>query len=66
MRTSLLILAAGAGAIACNLLLERSRRNSKAALKSEIGKWEGEGGQVPQVPPVSPVVTPETSVPDDR
>ena len=66
MRTSLLILAAGAGAIAYNLLRERNQRDSKAALKSEIGKWEGEGGQVPQVAPVSPVVTPGSSVPDGR
>ena len=66
MRTSLLILAAGAGAIAYRLLRERNRLDAKATLKSEIGKWEGEGGQVPQVPPVSPVVAPASSVPDGR
>jgi hypothetical protein len=61
-----MILAAGAGALAWTVLRERDRRDAKTALKSDIGKWEGEGGQVPQVPPVSPVVTPGSSVPDGR
>jgi len=65
MRTSLLIAAAGAGALAY-ILRERRRRGEKQALKSDIRNWEDEGGQQPQVPPVSPVVTPESSVPDDR
>jgi hypothetical protein len=65
MRASLLIAAAGAGALAY-ILRERRRRGEKQELKSDIRKWEDEGGQVPQVPPVSPVVTPESSVPDDR
>jgi hypothetical protein len=66
MRTSLLVLAAGAGALAYRMVCERERRGEKQALKSDIRKWEDEGGQVPQVPPVSPVITPESSVPDDR
>jgi hypothetical protein len=65
MRASLLIAVAGAGALAY-ILRERQLRNEQRALGSDIRKWEDEGGQVPQVPPVSPVVTPETSVPDDR
>jgi len=66
MKTSLLIVAAGAGALAYRFLRERRHSGEKQALKSDIRKWEDEGGQVPQVPPVSPVVTPESSVPDDR
>ena len=41
-------------------------RKEKQALRSELGKWEGEGGNVPQVPTPHPVVRPETSVPDRR
>ena len=61
---SLLHYAAGAG----NLEMVKAllARGADPTLKSEIGKWEGEGGQVPQVPPVSPVVTPGSSVPDGR
>lgn len=66
MRARLLLAAAGAGALAYGILRERRRLGEKQALKSDIRKWEDEGGQVPQVPPVSPVVTPETSVPGDR
>jgi hypothetical protein len=66
MKAALIAFAAGAGAMAYRFLSARKRRQDKLALGSEIRKWEDEGGQVPQVPPVSPVVTPESSVPDDR
>jgi hypothetical protein len=66
MKAALVVIAAGAGAMAYRLLSARARRQDKQALKSDIKKWEDEGGQVPQVPPVAPVITPEASVPDDR
>jgi hypothetical protein len=64
MRAALLILAAGAGAIAYKLMCERRATEEKKDLKSDLTTWEAEGGNVPQVPTVSPAVTPESSVPD--
>ena len=58
-----LLLAIGAGAATAVLLNTRQRRADHQKLKADIGKWEGEGGNVPEVEPVSPVVTPEKSVP---
>ena len=36
------------------------------APRAEIRKWDDEGGNVPQLPAVSPVVTRVTSVPPVR
>ena len=66
MKAALVVIAAGAGAMAWRFLSARARRQDQQVLKSEIRKWEDEGGPPPQLPPVSPVVTPESSVPDDR
>ncbi len=38
----------GAG-VANQIWYERRRRSERRALKSEIGKWEDEGGNVPHV-----------------
>jgi len=60
------VVAAGVGvaaAAAYGLLRARRQRNEHQTLKTEIKKWEDEGGNVPQVPTVSPVVTPATSEP---
>ena len=60
------VVLAGVGAAAAAayaLLRARRQRNEKQMLKTEIRKWEDEGGNVPQVPTVSPVVTPATSEP---
>jgi hypothetical protein len=64
-----LALAAGvvcAAAAAFALLRARRRRNESQILKTEIRKWEDEGGNVPQVPTVSPAGTPDRSVPARR
>jgi LPXTG-motif cell wall-anchored protein len=67
MQTSWLLLAIGAIALAIGFLLRaRRRRNENQVLKADIRKWEEEGGNVPQVPTVSPVVTPRTSEPAGR
>jgi len=66
MEPTWVVLAAGAcaaAAAAYGLLRARRQRNEKQTLKTEIRKWEDEGGNVPQVPTVSPVVTPATSEP---
>jgi hypothetical protein len=63
------VLAAGVGAAAAaayGLLRARRQRNEKQTLKTEIRKWEDEGGNVPQVPTVSPVETPAASEPAAR
>ena len=44
----------GAAAAAYILLRVRRQRNEHLTLKSEIRKWEDEGGNVPDVPTVSP------------
>ena len=62
-RFLMLLLAAGAGAATALALNKRQRGADHRKLKADIGKWEGEGGNVPEVEPVSPVVTPEKSVP---
>ena len=69
MKTSLLVLTVGAGAAAAaafGYLRARRQRHERQTLKTEIGKWEDEGGQAPQVATVSPVVTPEASVPKEH
>ena len=67
METSWLVLVIGAMVLAIGLLLrERRRRNEHQLLKADIRKWEDEGGAVPEVPTVSPVVTPRTSEPAGR
>lgn len=63
MMTTLLLLMLGVAAVAYGMLYERRLRNDKQLLKAEIKKWEDEGGNVPQVRTVRPVVTPEKSVP---
>ena len=66
MRNILIAAAVGAGAAAAATAayfnLQRKREEHKA-LRSEVGKWEGEGGNVPQVPTPSPAPVPESSVP---
>jgi hypothetical protein len=63
MMTILLLLMVGAGAVVYGLAYDRRLRNDKQLLKAEIKKWEDEGGNVPEVPTVTPVVKPEKSVP---
>jgi len=58
--------AVAAAATAYGLLRARRQRNENQALKAEIRKWEDEGGNVPQVPTVSPVVKPAASEPAGR
>jgi hypothetical protein len=69
MKSNWLALTIGAGAAAAaafTFLRARRHRNERQALAADIKKWEDEGGNVPQVATVSPVVTPETSVPPTR
>ena len=55
-----------AAAAAFALLRARRQRNENQTLKAEIKKWEDEGGNVPQVPTVSPIVKPAASEPAGR
>ena len=55
-----------AAAVAARFARVRRQRDEKHALKSDVHKWEDEGGNVPQVPTVSPVVAPASSVPPGR
>ena len=64
MKEISLMLTAGAGAaIILGLLRARRRHNENQTLKMEIKKWEDEGGNVPEVPAVTPGIKPEKSVP---
>ncbi len=40
-------------------------RSHKAAMKEDLTRWEGEGGNVPAVATPSPVVSPRSSHPAD-
>jgi len=69
MEPTWVVLAAGVGAAAVaayGLVRARRQRNENQTLKAEIKKWEDEGGNVPQVPTVSPVVKPAASDPAPR
>lgn len=63
MMTALLLSILAAGAVFYGIVYERRLRNDRLSLTTELRKWENEGGNVPQVPTVSPVVTPEKKVP---
>jgi hypothetical protein len=68
MKTNWLVLTVAAGAAAATafgFLRARRQRHERQVLKTEIGKWEDEGGHAPQVPTPSPVAKPETSVPKE-
>lgn len=62
----LILCAAAAADVAFTFLRARRLRNEKQLLKAEITKWEDEGGNVPQVPTVSPAAKPESSRPARR
>jgi hypothetical protein len=69
MRNILIAAAVGAGAAAAAtaaLLNLRRKREDHKSLRSEVGKWEDEGGNVPQVPTPSPAPVPQSSVPEGR
>ncbi len=66
MEATWLVLVAGVGAAAgaaFGLLRVRRQLNENQTLKTEIKKWEDEGGSVPEVPTVSPTVISPNSVP---
>ena len=42
-----------------------SSRNTRAAVKDDVTRWEGEGGNVPAVATPSPAPQPASSVPAD-
>lgn len=54
-----------ASALALAAGMQRKRRNAEPELGEDLWKWEGEGGNVPQVPTVAPAPTPKASVPHD-
>ena len=55
--------AASALALAAGMQRKRSDARDDPAL--DLVKWEGEGGNVPQVPTVRPAPTPSVSVPGE-
>jgi hypothetical protein len=61
---AMLIVAAAAAAAMAAMFNDRNRREERKALKSQVGKWEDEGGNVPQVPTPSPAPVPASSVPN--
>jgi len=65
-RLGLLALSFGAtAAVAFMAGRKRRRRDERRTLKQEVQKWEGEGGNVPQVPTVRPAPAPASSVPPE-
>jgi hypothetical protein len=54
-----------ASALALAAGMQRKRTGAGRELGADLGKWEGEGGNVPQVPTVTPAPTPAASVPHD-
>jgi hypothetical protein len=64
VRAILIAAAVGAGAAATAAFFSlRNKRDEHKTLKSAVGKWEDEGGNVPQVPTPSPAPVPQSSVP---
>jgi len=63
MKADWLLLILGFAAVATAAfawLRARRLRNEKRVLKEEIKTWEGEGGNVPEIPTVSPVASRES------
>ena len=65
MNETLLTFAIGLGTaalVATSISRARSRRAQKQALNAEIGKWEDEGGNVPEVPTPRPLASIQPSM----
>ena len=58
-----LLLAAAAGFLGYCYYMGKNTRQHKAAVKEDLNRWEGEGGNVPAVATPSPAYTPRTSYP---
>lgn len=58
-----LLLALAAGLLGYCYKCGIDARNKKGALKEEMTRWEGEGGNVPTVATPSPAPVPKTAIP---
>jgi hypothetical protein len=58
-----LLLALAAGLLGYCYKCGLDARNKKGALKEEVTRWEGEGGNVPSVAAPSPAPVPKTAIP---
>lgn len=54
-----------ASALALAAGMQRKRQGGRHAFGEDLGQWEAEGGNVPQVPTVAPAPLPTASVPHD-
>ncbi len=58
-----LLLAIAAGALGYLYYCGHNARTTRVAVKEDLHRWEGEGGNVPAVATPSPAPTPTTSHP---
>jgi len=58
-----MLFALTAGALGYCYYLGREVRTHRQAVKEDVTRWEGEGGNVPAVATPSPAPTPQSSVP---
>ena len=58
-----LLLTISAGALGFFYYCGHNARRNKVAVKEDLHRWEGEGGNVPAVATPSPAPTPSTSYP---
>ena len=58
-----LLLALGAGLLGYCYYRGLEERRTKGALREEVDRWEGEGGNVPAVATPAPAPTPRSSYP---
>jgi hypothetical protein len=64
MRTGALLAVAGLAAFVTYCFNRgQSTRMMKREVKEDLGRWEGEGGNVPAVATPSPAPTPQSSLP---
>ena len=61
-----LLVALAAGVLGYCYYMGQNSRTRRVAIKEDLNRWEGEGGNVPAVATPSPAPVPESSIPPGK